>query len=327
MKDNAVMPVTIITGFLGAGKTTFLNEILRRNKDANFLIIENEAGNINIDRELLRGKAKNNVFELTGGCICCSLSTELGTALNSVILSQAKYDYVLIEATGMADAGSIINLFSGARVQRYFKLDAVVGLVDATSFLERLPSFDEVRKQVAQSNLLLLNKCDLILPERVEEVEQQLSSINPFAKIEKVTYANIKNIPILNTDSFNPSKAENSIANFSELTLAKEVNEHVHSIQSLSYRLPGHFDMKKVSLWFEQFLHTHEKFILRIKAILSIEGMKHKMILQSVGDDFHITQGSQWLDNEDRESKIVLIGTEMQEDQIRKNLQALLSKA
>lgn len=326
MTHSTVMPVTIITGFLGAGKTTFVNEILRQNENANFLIIENEVGNINIDRELLKGKAKSNVFELTGGCICCSLSTELGTALNSIIMSRAKYDYVLVEATGMADVGPIVDMFSGARVQRYFKLDAVVGLVDAALFLKHLPNFSEVRRQVALSNLLVINKSDLISPEEMVALEQKLASINPFSDVVKAKYGVTEGLRVLDSGSFDPSKIENTIIDFSKLTFVNSDTEHAHPIQVISYVLVGCFNMEKISLWLEDYIHHNSNTLLRIKAILSIEDISHKMILQSVGNNFHVVQGSKWLDPERRESKIVLIGTAMHQVEIEKSLTALLSK-
>ncbi len=317
------IPVTIITGFLGAGKTSLLNDILRCNSNSNFLIIENEAGNINIDRELLKNNAKSNVFELTGGCICCSLSTDLGTVLNSVILSGVKYDYALIEATGMADSGQIINMFLGARVQRYFKLDSVVCLIDAVSFLKRLTNFDEVRSQLAKSDIAILNKCDLLAPEQINEVAQNIAKINPLAKIEKTINGKVSDFQLLNTESFNPSKIEENIIDFTNLTLITPNKHHAHNIQTLSYTIKGCFDMEKMSVWFEYFLSHNRANVLRIKALLSMCNMEHKMILQSVGAEFQLTQGEKWTDGENKECRIVIIGTDLQEEEIRNSLNAL----
>lgn len=320
------MPVTIITGFLGAGKTTFLNEILQHNKTANFLIIENEAGNANIDSELVKINSQSSVFEMTGGCICCSLSTELGTVLNSVILSQVKYDYVLIEATGMADSGQIINMFSGARIQRYFKLDAVIGLVDASNFLTRIDDFSEVNSQIVKSDIVFINKQDLLPREELEKVEQRVRSINPLARIEKTSQGKFDGVDVLNTESFSASKVEESVIDFAQMTLLKEEKELAHKIQTLNYTIPGNFDMGKVAVWFEDLLFLNKENILRVKALLSIQDMKHKLVLQSVGGDYYTSQGKEWGKDEARESRIVIIGTQLNEEEIRKGLGSLLKK-
>jgi G3E family GTPase len=318
------IPVTLITGFLGAGKTSLLNEVLKENPKANFLIIENEVGNVNIDSSLVKQNANSKLFELTSGCICCSLNTELGTLLNSIILSGFQYDYILIEATGVADPSQIISMFTGVRIQRYFKLDSVVCIVDANSFINRVDEFEEAYKQIAESDMLLINKCDLVSFEQLKEVEERVAAINPFAKVEKTEFGKLKGSKILDSELFQPDKTEKSIIDFSNLSIVKPTQNHTHQIQSIAVKIPGSFRMDRVSSWFEDYLMFNYNKVLRIKGVLSIEDMKHKIIIQSVGPDYQITQGNLWGQDEKHESNIVFIGTDLNENEIREGLNSLL---
>ncbi len=316
--------VTIITGFLGSGKTTFLNSILNKYKSTEFLIIENEVGEINIDRSLLQKTNRNKVYELTNGCICCSLSHELGTVLNSIILSNMKYEHMLVEATGIADPAEIVRMFIASnRVQRYFKLDSVVSLVDASLFLEQYTKFTEIRKQIAPADLVLVNKTDLVKQDSLKEIEEKIGSINPFADIAHTSFGDATKLELLNRDSFRPAKVETSVMNFSTMSFTPVSKESSHNIESFSFTIPGYFNMQEISTWLESFLIMNAQNILRIKGILSVKGIDHKIILQSVGQDFHVDQGSDWTSNEEKNSQLVFIGTKLNRQEIEEKLKSL----
>ncbi|ASB48256.1 CobW family GTP-binding protein [Alkalitalea saponilacus] len=323
MNENATpIPVTIVTGFLGAGKTTFLNGLLKKHPKSKFLIIENEAGNINIDGMLLE-KNDNNVIELTDGCICCSLNAELGTLLNSLILAGAKYDYLIIEATGMADPSEVIQLFMGNRAQQYFRLDAVVALVDAGLFLSQFTKYEEIRRQLAQSDIILINKTDLATEADIKKITGKIKTLNPFARLFETKFGETPDINILDSWSYQPGKIEKSIIDFSSFKPVASNTKKRHGISTFGFTIEGNLNAKRFSFWLEDFLFTNSDKILRIKGVLSIHDMKQKIILQSVSGNFQVLNGSAWSEPEARKSRMVFIGTGIDEVALEEALQAL----
>ena len=126
------IPVGIITGFLGAGKTTLLNNLIREYPGKRFAIIENEFGEIGLDSELVLNVDNSNIFELSNGCICCSLNEDLAGLLKDLLQTGRPFDYLLIETTGIADPSSVVQpFFSDPDIRTTFTVDSVICLVDA----------------------------------------------------------------------------------------------------------------------------------------------------------------------------------------------------
>lgn len=175
--DGRRVPVTLLGGYLGAGKTTLINEILART-DVPVAVFVNDVGDINIDARLLK-RADGDTLELTGGCVCCSLKNGFLEAFDTLRQRESPPDHVIVELSGVADPRSAGALSSTTG----FVLDSVVVLVDLESFLERenaeTVAADVVRAQVAAADLLLLTKQDLVSSEQIEAVKQRLSELAP----------------------------------------------------------------------------------------------------------------------------------------------------
>lgn len=326
MNNHTTIPVTILTGFLGSGKTTLLNRLLAANPNKRFAIIENEVGEINIDSSLIRENKNAGVYELTNGCICCSINADLGIALNSIIVSGKKFDHLIVEATGIASPVEVIRTFTqGNRVKKYFKLNSVICLVDARNYLQQLLTHEETRQQSAWSDVILINKTDLASDKQTEEIETTIMQINPFATIFKTQYTEALGMDLLATIDPNSFKTEQGILSFQAMRPAQK--NIVHNIQTIAINVSGSFEQNKIAWWLDGFLFTNATNVLRIKGIISIADIPHRLIIQSTGGtEYQVEKGSDWENQESRFSKIVIIGTNLNGDQIKENIQALVKK-
>ncbi|MEL6865816.1 MAG: GTP-binding protein [Bacteroidota bacterium] len=175
--------VTLITGFLGSGKTTFLNHLIRERSSERMLVIENEVGKCNVDGALVEPGIEE-VVELTAGCLCCSLSGELLDALEVASAKQDKYDRLVIETTGVADPSSIVQVFLADRmVERFFQLEQVICVVDAGLVEDWLEETEEALRQIVMADVILLNKADTVSEAYLPELTARMQAINPHALI------------------------------------------------------------------------------------------------------------------------------------------------
>ncbi len=199
--------VTVLTGFLGAGKTTLLNRILTENHGKRIAVIENEFGEIGIDNDLVID-AEEEIFEMNNGCICCTVRGDLIRILGHLMKRRDKFDYIMIETTGMADPGPVAQTFYvDDDMQEKLVLDAIVTVVDAKHIWEHIDDSDEAKEQVAFADVILLNKVDLVAPEDLDRLEARIKSMNSVAKICRTRDAVVEMDQILNVGGFNLDRA------------------------------------------------------------------------------------------------------------------------
>ena len=206
-KADTRVPVTVLTGFLGSGKTTLLNRILTENHGKKIAVIENEFGEVGIDNDLVIG-AEEEIFEMNNGCICCAVRGDLIRILGHLMKRRDKFDYIMVETTGMADPGPVAQTFYvDDDMQQKLHLDAIVTMVDAKHIWEHIDDSDEAKEQVAFADVIMLNKIDLVAPQDLDKLEARIKSMNSMAKIYRSRDAVVEMDKILNVGGFNLDRA------------------------------------------------------------------------------------------------------------------------
>lgn len=317
------IPVTILTGFLGAGKTTFLNHLISKHKNLKFAIIENEFGDINIDHELIVD-VKDGIFELSNGCICCSLNGELIDTLNTLIQKSDHIDHLIIETTGIAEPDAVAAAFvSDLEIQSQFKLNATICIVDACHFLEIIEERDEARKQLTFADHIIINKKSVVSESQLSQLIKITKQINALASYEVADFGKSNmDILSLNAYEFNHlvQKLDDNL-HVCDVHCTHDHEAHHHSdIVTQSFIFDKAFDVLKFRHWLNVLLMIQGKHIYRVKGIVDFQFNECRTVIQSVKQMCLFTQGAKWHNDEKKMSKIVFIGKHLKRAQLFKQL-------
>jgi G3E family GTPase len=304
---RAKIPVSLVTGFLGSGKTTLISRLLTHPELADTAVIVNELGEVAIDHHLLRRVDERTVL-LGSGCVCCTLRGDLVDELRDLLdRSDAaeipRFRRVVVETTGVADPAPIIGtLVAEPFVRSHYELDGVIATIDAVHGLRD----EESLRQAAAADVLLVTKGDVTDPRPLVEL---LHHINPAADVLEATFGEIAPSELLGRPHRDPRD------------LPLDGQAHESGVSAVALILDGELDWTAFGIWLTMLLQARGRDVLRVKGLLNVGG-DGPLLLNGVQHVVHQPEHLAGWPDEDRRSRIVLIGRDLDRPALEASLEA-----
>jgi G3E family GTPase len=335
------IPVTLITGFLGSGKTTLIGKLVQHPDMNRVAVVINEVGEIGIDHDLVT-MTSENITLLANGCICCSVRTDMQETLRE-LFSQRRaglmidFDRVVIETTGLADPAPVIQtLVSDTLLEAHYRLDGVVTLVDAVNGGYQLESQPEAIKQIALADRIFITKQDIATQATITELTQSVMGLNPSAKVSFLVNGEINPYELMNL-GLGSARATASTLHFLGEAL-QETDEppkarylgtkrakHDPAIATLSLRFEKPFSWAAFSSALDLLSSLRGPDLLRVKGIVNVDGKP--VVVQGVQHIFHPPVSLDRWPSADTDSRLVFITRNISADTIRGLFLAVTSLA
>lgn len=322
-ESRKTIPVTVLTGLSGAGKTTVLQHILQSLEPGlRFAVIENGNG-IDVDREIVNVASCERIARINH-CVSCTIRNDLVEALQELEQSTVSVAGVMIETTSVADPAPIAQIFFDERIHRRYHLDGFVTVVDTRKIMMQVKEKADWAKnvpaeQIAFADRLVLSKCDLVVEEQIIAVEKALKCVNAYAAFVRsemgcLEPSNIFNIRATDICRVPVMKPECLVTGSDHYLNTSVSSVHIH--------LVGELNVHKLQFWINGLMKSKAEDLLRYKGLLALKDTKSKCIFQGVHANYScsLEDDYEWHENESRECHLVLIGYDLDQAELEKGI-------
>jgi len=352
----SLIPATILTGFLGSGKTTLLKRVLTEAHGQKIAVIENEFGEENIDGDILVTETKEQIIQMSNGCICCTIREDLRATLQLLAAKRRKglveFDRIVIETTGLADPGPVAQtFFMDDEIAETYLLDSILTLVDAKHAASQLNERQEARRQVGFADQLFISKTDLVSKDETEALVHRLKHMNPRAPHKAVHFGEVSLAEVFDLRGFNLNAKLDIDPDF----LKEDGHDHGHDhhghdhaegehcdhpshaheghghhhhtdddVKSFVFKSDRPFDPARLEDFLGAVVNIYGPRMLRYKGVLNMQGTERKVIFQGVHQLMGSDLGPAWAEGETRNSKMVFIGIDLPKDIFLQGLEQCL---
>ncbi|MGY6629874.1 MAG: CobW family GTP-binding protein [Wenzhouxiangella sp.] len=336
VSDNRT-PITVLTGFLGAGKTTVLNQLIQQPAMSKSLVLINEFGEIGLDHHLVSELRDETVVELNSGCLCCTIRGDLVRTLKDARWrfardGEAWFERVVIETTGLADPAPIIHtLMTDGHIADRYRLDGVVAVVDRVNGLATIDNHEEALKQAAMADCLVLTKTDLASDEQIKALDDRLRRVNPAARRVNADHGRCEAASIaglglysddgrsadvrawLQAEAYEPVEVSAAGAEPSacghdhEHDHGHDLNRHDDRIRAQCFTIDKPVEARRLDAALEMLLRLTGENLLRVKGILNVQGMDKPVVIHGVQHLFYPPESLPGWPDDDHRSRIVFI--------------------
>ena len=351
----SLIPATILTGFLGSGKTTLLKRVLSEAHGQKIAVIENEFGEENIDSDILVSDVKEQIIQMSNGCICCTIREDLRSTLQDLAAKKRRgeldFERVVIETTGLADPGPVAQTFSmDDEIAESYLLDSILTLVDAKHAANQLNDRQEARRQVGFADQIFISKTDLVAKDDVDALMHRLKHMNPRAPQQAVHFGEVPLTKVFDLRGFNLNTKLEIDPDFLKEDDHDHGHDHEHAhghdhdhgehcdhpshqhegghhhhhdddVKSFVFKSERALDPAKLEDFLGAIVNIYGPRMLRYKGVLHMKGTDRKVIFQGVHQLMGSDLGPPWQADEQRISKMDFIGIDLPKDILLQGLE------